>query len=255
VLVAEPAGGAVQELRAGRAALVGQYLDVGQAGVVVDRDVAVVPAVAAAADGLAAAVHAPAAAVGDPTELLDVHVQQIARTGVLVALIASAAAAQHLTGDAVDVGQVRHAAPAQHRADGAGGQAQQHSQLSRADMLGPAGRHDALLDLDRGTGRAGPRAAAAVAQTRLALSLEPSEPLVDAASAHPELLGDLTDLVTGPDALDEQQPGVRAQTGISVRHEGPPGDQATSDTATPAGGPSFVQAATPSVTNVPGRYT
>jgi hypothetical protein len=61
-----------------RSALVEWHLGVGQAGVVVDGDVDVVPAHAAAAHLLAAAVDTPAAAVGHPAEFLDVDVQQVA---------------------------------------------------------------------------------------------------------------------------------------------------------------------------------
>src|SRR3712207_8770179 len=55
-----------QEPGAGGHPLVAQHLGVGQPGVIVDGDVHVVPAQAAAADLLGAAMHPPAAALGDP---------------------------------------------------------------------------------------------------------------------------------------------------------------------------------------------
>src|SRR3712207_7028106 len=64
--------------------------DIGVTGVqtcalpIFDGDVHVVPAQAAAADGLGAAVHPPAAAVGDPAELFDVDVQQLAGVFALI---------------------------------------------------------------------------------------------------------------------------------------------------------------------------
>jgi len=69
-MITEPGDGAVQEPGAGGVAFIRQGFDVGDAGVVIDRDVQVVVAVAAPADLLAAAVQPPAAAVGDPAELL-----------------------------------------------------------------------------------------------------------------------------------------------------------------------------------------
>jgi hypothetical protein len=70
----------VQDLRAGGYAFVGVDLDVGQPRVVIDGNMEVVVADPTVPDLFAAAVHPPAAALGDAGELLDVDVQQIART-------------------------------------------------------------------------------------------------------------------------------------------------------------------------------
>src|SRR5436305_3318056 len=90
--------GTTKESDSGGGLLVGENFDVGQAGCVVDRDVHVLPAdgLAANAGGIdslwgvaqtACAVDdaLPSAAV-DPSELLDVDVQQLAGTRALVAL-------------------------------------------------------------------------------------------------------------------------------------------------------------------------
>ena len=86
---------AAEEADRGRAGLVVEDLCVGQAGGVVDRDVHELPAARASPrvrrDG-AVGVVAPAAgdamsgAVNDPSELLDVDVDQLAGTLALVAL-------------------------------------------------------------------------------------------------------------------------------------------------------------------------
>ena len=80
-VLVEPGRGAVQEPGAGGVALVGEGLDVGEAGVVVDRDVQEVVAHGTAlvpvGDGGVAPVQAPAAAVGDPAELLHIDMEQL----------------------------------------------------------------------------------------------------------------------------------------------------------------------------------
>jgi len=80
----EPGGGTGEEAGAGRAALVGQELGVGEAGGVVDRDMQVFPA--DPARPVAAAVAGDAVAeAGDLAELLAVEVEQLAGGGALVA--------------------------------------------------------------------------------------------------------------------------------------------------------------------------
>src|ERR671930_2087643 len=87
---------ALQEAGRGRGLLVAEDLRVGEAAVVVDRDVDVLPALAAAsvavavgigAGGAAASVaeRALAGAAFDSTELLDVDVHELARPRALVA--------------------------------------------------------------------------------------------------------------------------------------------------------------------------
>src|SRR5204863_9983955 len=66
----EPAGGSTPEPGCGGAALVVEDLEVGQAAVVVDGGVDVGVADAPPSNRLAAPVYPPAAAVGDPPELL-----------------------------------------------------------------------------------------------------------------------------------------------------------------------------------------
>lgn len=81
-LFGEPCDRVGEEAGAGCALLVGVYLDERQPGVVADRDVELVVAELAPATGgaVAAATDAPAATVGNPPELLDVDVSQLART-------------------------------------------------------------------------------------------------------------------------------------------------------------------------------
>src|SRR5213078_4710234 len=78
-----PAGGAGEEGGAVLLALSWQQLGVGEAGVVVDRDVQVLPASARAA--FDAVLEDPFADVVEAAEFLAVDVQQLARTIALVA--------------------------------------------------------------------------------------------------------------------------------------------------------------------------
>ena len=118
----EVVDGAGQERRAGRALLVGQDLGVGQPGVVVDQRVDVVEADPGSRSGrrsapCCAAVGPPAAAVGDPAELLDVHVDQLAGPVAFVADRGGLRGPDHLTGDRVAARQVGHCVAAQDPGD------------------------------------------------------------------------------------------------------------------------------------------
>lgn len=98
--------GAVQERRAGRPFLVGKHFAVGDATVVVDRDVHEVPAGSATAGSVGAqAVDTPAATFGDPAEFLHVHVQQGTRVTVLVTQVGELAAADDLASDSIHVAE------------------------------------------------------------------------------------------------------------------------------------------------------
>jgi hypothetical protein len=81
----EPGVGPGPEDGAGRAAFVVEDLDVGQAAVVVDGGVDVGVADAPALDRLRAAVGPSPASWWDPTQLLDVDVDQVPGGGGLVA--------------------------------------------------------------------------------------------------------------------------------------------------------------------------
>jgi hypothetical protein len=93
-----------------------------------------------------AAVGAPAAAVGDPADLLDVDVDQLAGTVAFVADRGGLGRADHLAGDRVQRRQGRLTGSAQHPGD----RAWRHPELGTdpvlaAAMLPPA-RHDPFLD-------------------------------------------------------------------------------------------------------------
>ena len=112
----------MQEPCAGGVALVGEGLDVGEAGVVVDRDVQeVVAPIPRPADGFVAPVQAPPAALGHPAELLDIDMEQL--TGAATFITRSAPSpADRLAGDRVDRRQRRNLMAGQDPPDGGGDQ-------------------------------------------------------------------------------------------------------------------------------------
>jgi hypothetical protein len=140
--------------RAGGVALIGQRFDVGQPGVVVDRDVQEVVADPAAFGLLTAPVQTPAAAVGHPAEFLHVHVRQIAGGGVFVAAL-GVPTAHRLADDGIDCRQWRHLVAMQDPPDRRGRDTELGGQEDRATApLGPC-VEDRGRDRCRGAVRAG----------------------------------------------------------------------------------------------------
>src|SRR5690625_3066564 len=171
-----------QEVGAGLGGLVVVDLAVGQAGVVIDHGVDVV---IADAPGLvllhvAAAVGAPAAAVGDLAQLLHIHVDQLPGPGPFVAHGGGLGGADLLPGRRVQLVQVGHAGAAQHPRDGAGGHAELGGDPVRPAAVSTPAVYDPLSHLPRGTPGAVAGAAGAVVQAVLALFVVALEPVVGA---------------------------------------------------------------------------
>ncbi len=126
----EVGGGAPQEPGAGGGFLVGVDFGVGQSGVVVDGGVHVFvgdPGAGAGAAALqaVAAVHAPAAAVAESADFLDVDVNEFAGP---VAFITP----DQLAGGPVEPGQPVQVMAGQHGMNGGGGHAQQRGEPARS---------------------------------------------------------------------------------------------------------------------------
>ena len=92
----------------------------------------------------AAAVGAPAAAVGDAAELLDVHVDQLAGPVAFVADRGGLRGPDHLTGHRVALAQVGHAVAAQDPRHRAGRHAELGAEPVRPAAVLGAGREDLL---------------------------------------------------------------------------------------------------------------
>jgi len=120
--VSERRDRAFEECGAGRTLLVGRHLGVGEAGVIVDDRMDVVEPDARLVDsGLMVrnelASSAPAAAIGNPAELLHVHVDQLARPVVFVADRRPSRRRDHRPGERIAIRQTRHVVTAQDRRD------------------------------------------------------------------------------------------------------------------------------------------
>lgn len=163
---------------------------------------------------------AVSAAVGDLPELLDVEVDHVAGTGVLVALGAGARGADGLSGQRVAGRQWWHVLAVQDAADGAGrhpgvvGQA-----LGSASQFAAGGEHP-LFHVGGCATRALVRAAAAVVESGPALGPVAVDPAMSTLPRDPHLLRHVRDRPpVEDDTTHEQASAVKGQPGISVGHQ------------------------------------
>src|SRR5215469_10461336 len=97
-------------------------------------------------------VGAPASAIGDATQLLDVHVHELARSISFVAHCGGLRRTDQLPGHGVAVAQVWHTAAAQYSRHRAGGHVQLSANGIGAPALNPTQHHDLVLDNGRRAG-------------------------------------------------------------------------------------------------------
>ena len=209
-----------EEPGGGRAGLVGQDLAVGVAGVVIDQGVDEVVADTSTAQLLCSAVHAPAAAVGSPADLLDVGVDQRAGIGMLVAQRGRLRCPDHDTGQRVELVQVGHGMAAQDPRDRAGRDPGLGCDPARPTTLSNPQGHHSSLEHAGGASRPPMRGRATIMQAGRALGPVPVDPTVSALA--PDALS-LRRVGNRPlllkHALDQQQPAMKRQTGLRARHE------------------------------------
>src|SRR5512132_3761126 len=176
--------GPAQEGDCGDGLLVAEHLRVGEAAVVVDRDVHVLPADRVAPPARAiregalvmrvrAAADALAGAALDPAELLDVEVDELARSGALEA--------KRLLEP--DPPEPPHPRPLEHRRDCREGHSQRLRDLGRGEAQ-PAQMEDQLNALGGSAVGDAMRRRRAVVQALLAFVAVASDPLPRAADAH-----------------------------------------------------------------------
>jgi hypothetical protein len=192
-------------------------------------------------------VDTPAAAVGDPAELLDVDVHEVAGGGVLVA-------AHHPTGGPVRPGQPGHAGAGEHPVDGGGVQAEREPEARRPAPPDHPDLDDAPLGADGRAPRTAVRPARAVVPARRAVLPVAAGPAPGGGRRHLEPLGGSPQ---GPalveDTAGRQQPTTRSQGGSSVGNEDLRAEERFLDSSTPH---SEVFLMSPvGVTNVRGQYT
>jgi hypothetical protein len=201
-----------QEADGGGRRLVGQLLDVGQAAVVVDRDVDPVPTQTTVPIADLTAVDAVPATGGNPPQALGVEVDQLAGCGALVAHNrrarlkpvepAQPLAAQHgVDRRATQTGPPRQAV---------GTDPQLVAQPAQVVNDGRIERSSLAMD-----------AAAAVEQALLALAPVAVPPLRAGLAADARRGRRSAHRPTAGDAFDQDQPTTRREPRVSMRHEGP----------------------------------
>src|SRR5579862_3745335 len=203
-------GAAEEASRRGRL-LVAEHLDVGDPGGVVDADVDVLPADPAASCA-AVAVDAVAGPT-DPAKLLDVDVQELARSFPLIAVCWLGR---------FEPRQLPEPDPGQHR---------RHCRERHLKRLGDLGgrhpqtpqRRDQLNALLRRPTRHPLRCRGPINEPIPAFAPEASEPLRDRAYAHAGGLGRLRERPALPEhALNDQPATVQTGAGVTVQpHSGP----------------------------------
>src|SRR5690606_18899368 len=220
----EVVGGPSEERRAGRALLIGQDLAVGQPGVVIDQGVDVIePDLGGAVvSGFpsGAAVRAPATPVGDPADLLDVHVHQLAGTVAFIAHRGGLAGADHLAADRVELTQVGQSVAAQDPRHGPRTDAEFGPEPVRPTTFPLPQGHDLVGELAAGAGRATMRARGTLAKPILALAAIPVDPARGALARDTHFLGHVRDRAPLPEyPIDNDAAAVQGQPGITVGHE------------------------------------
>src|SRR5438874_10102428 len=221
--------GPAPERGRGSSLLIGEHLGVGQAAVIVDGRVQVGVAEPPLAPGGGSAVDAMPPAGRDPTQLLDVDVDQLTRSGALVTPDGCRALA-------VEVAQAVQVVAQEHPIDGGGGQVEVDGEAVGAHSLGPATATDLGLDLCTDAGGRTSGATGAVMQP-VGAELEVAvPPLRRAAPGDTHGRGHMGDGGAGfdPPAQQEFDPGGSEEHYGDSR--GPPGGCAGFDTCTPTSG-------------------
>ena len=167
-----------------------------------------------------AAAGAPAAAVGDPAELLHVHVDQLAGPVAFVADRGDLAGPDHLPGDRVQQRQRRDLVPA----PGSGDTVRAGTPASAPIQSGPRRSRRRSSTTRSSTSAGGAprhrvRPGGPVVQTGLALGGVPVDPGLHALAGDPHRRRDVRLLPAGLVPLDDQQPAVDGQPSITVGHE------------------------------------
>ncbi len=205
--------------------------------------------------GRCRAVGAPAATVGDPAELLDVHVHQLAGPVAFVAHRGDLGGPDHLTGHRVQRAPARGTRWRARIRD----TVRAGTPSSAPIQSGPrrsltAQLDDLLLDLGAGPRRARVRARGSVLQPGLALGGVAVDPGLHALARDPHRRRDVGLLPAAPDAAARSAAGRgRVGAGITVGHENLRVDVGLRQ-ATPHPGVLLVQADPPLTNVLAGRF-
>ena len=164
------------------------------------------------------AVGSPTAAIRDPADLLDVHMDQLAGPLAFVAQRSGLRGPDPLSGQWVALAQTSHAITAQDPGHRPWGQTELGAEPVLSATLRRSCIEHALLDLPRSC-RHPERSRRTVVQTRVALGSEASDPTMRTLPRHAHRLGNVSDWHPFTDPLHQQSTTMKRQTGVTVRHE------------------------------------
>ena len=149
------------------------------------------------------AVCAPAATVGDPSDLLDIHVDQLAGAFTFVADSGGLRGPDHLARQRVALAQPRNVMSSQDPADRPCRDTELGTQPVLPSAMFPATVQDLLLDLRAGACRRRVWSGASIVKPFLTFGSEPGDPPVRALAGHAHRFGDVRDRHPGLDTFDE----------------------------------------------------
>ena len=157
-------------------------------------------------------MHAVAAAVPQPPQLLDIHVDQLTGVGPLIA-------ANHGPGRAVDEDQVVEVVTDQDSVNGGGRPVDQGTDPGRAELASAAQPADMRLDLGGHPPWVAAGGARPILQPGWAMVAVTGPPAIGAGAGDPHLGGDVGDWPATGDALAQDRSSSWGQASVSVGHE------------------------------------
>ena len=147
----------------------------------------------------------------DPAQLLDVDVDELARSFSLVA-------ADRLAGLTVEMGETVEVVPDQDSMDGGGRHPETERDPVRSDLVRPAVVNDPLLQAGWGPVRGSPRSARPVMETLDAQLEVAVPPFAGALPRNPHRFGDVSDRTAGLDPAAQQQSTLWREWSVTVTH-------------------------------------
>ena len=163
---------------------------------------------------------APAAAGWDATDLLDVHVDQLARPLPFVADRGGLRRPDHLPGEWVALDQSRDLVASQDPGHGPRSDTELGTQPIRSSTVLETSSHHRGFDCWISPSRCPVRARGAVEETRFALIVEAGNPTVRALPRDAHRLRDMRHgRPLDADPVHQQAPAMHGESSVTVRHE------------------------------------
>ena len=162
----------------------------------------------------------PAATIRDPTDLLHIDMDQLARCVSFIPPGGGLRCADHLPGERVTLAQVRHLMPSQDPTD----RPRRHTDLVRKPIRANTKRttscNHPLLDRCRRPRRRRMRPRGSVLQPGIAFNIEPRQPPMRTLARDPHCFGRMSHRPSqDPDPVNNQTTTMNVETSVTVTHE------------------------------------